>query len=137
MTVLLDTSFLLAVAFERDQNHAAAAAAMRALKSRRLVASPVVVEVFFVAATRVSYERAVQMFALLLTPAFQIITLTAEDYQRMVVLMRKYGDAELDFADVAQIAIAERLNVSQIYTFDRRDFGLVRPQHISYFELLP
>lgn len=110
---------------------------MRALKSRRLVASPVEIEVFFVAAARVSYERAVQMFALLLTPAFQIITLTAEDHQRMVALMRQYGDAELDFADVAQIAIAERLNVSQIYTFDRRDFGLVRPRHIAYFELLP
>jgi predicted nucleic acid-binding protein len=34
---LLDTSFLLAAAFERDQNHLAAARAMREIKSTLLI----------------------------------------------------------------------------------------------------
>ncbi len=50
--------------------------------------------------------------------------------------MIRYHDAELDFADVAQVAIAERLNISRIYTFDCRDFGMIRPSHIPAFDLL-
>lgn len=55
----------------------------------------------------------------------------------MSSLMRQYQDAELDIADIAQVALAERLNITQIYTFDRRDFIIVRPRHTDYFDLLP
>lgn len=134
---LLDTSFLLAAAFERDQNHSAAASVMRELKSARLIAAPVVVEVFFMAAARISYDRAIRLIDLLQSSAFQIVNLTVEDRQRMLEIMRLYHDAELDFADTAQIAIAERLKITQIYTFDRRDFSMVRPKHVSHFETLP
>lgn len=137
MTVLLDTSFLLAAAFERDQHHAEAAEALRNLKTIRLIAAPVEVETFWMVAARLSYGRVMQLFSLLQTPAFQIISLTSADRQRMLTLMQTYQDNELDFADTAQIAIAERMNISQIYTFDRRDFSIVRPAHIPYFELLP
>lgn len=65
MTALLDTSFLLAAAFDRDQNHASSAKAMREMSSGRLVASPVVVEVFFMVTARLSYHHAVQLFDLL------------------------------------------------------------------------
>jgi predicted nucleic acid-binding protein len=137
MTVLFDTSFLLAVAFERDQNHFVAAAAMREIKTTRLVVEPVVVEVFFMMTARLSYDRAIRLFQLLQTPAFQIISLTFDDRQRMIELMQRYRDAQLDIADVAQIAVAERMGVSRIYTFDKRDFSLVTPRHISHFEIIP
>lgn len=137
MTALLDTSFLLAAAFERDQNHAAASDAMRNLKGRRLVVEPVVSEIFFMVAARLSYSRAVRLFALLQTPAFEIISLTADDRQRMAALMDQYHDAQLDLADVAQIAVAERLQIETVYTFDRRDFNIMRPIHIPAMALLP
>jgi len=135
--MLLDTSFLLAAAFDQDQNHRAAADAMREMKTTRLVVEPVVVEVFFMVAARLSYDRAIRIFELLQTSAFQIISLTAQDRRRMIALMQHYRDAELDIADVAQVAVAERLNISHIYTFDRRDFSLIQPQHIPYFQLHP
>lgn len=137
MIALLDTGFLFAAAFQQDQHHTKAATAMRHMKGRRLVVAPVVIESFFVAATRLSYDRAVRMFELLQTPAFEILDLTAGDMVRMREIMRQYRDAELDIADVAQMAVAERLNITRIYTFDRRDFGMVIPKHTSHFELLP
>ncbi len=39
--------------------------------------------------------------------------------------------------DSSLVAIAERLGATSIGTLDRRHFGLVRPQHIDGFELLP
>lgn len=137
MTALLDTSFLLAAAFERDQNHTVAASALQNMTSERLVASPVVIEVFFMVTARISYDRAVTLFELMQTSAFKIINLSMLDRQRMREIMRQYQDAELDIADVAQIALAERLDVSRIFTFDRRDFSIFHPRHCEYFELLP
>lgn len=36
-----------------------------------------------------------------------------------------------------RLLLAERLNITQILTFDRRDFSVFRPAHTPYFDLLP
>lgn len=59
------------------------------------------------------------------------------DFTRAVALMDRYHDAELDFVDFCLTALGERLNITQICTFDRRDFAMIRPNHTDYFELLP
>jgi uncharacterized protein len=128
---------LLAAVFERDQNHVVAAPALRNLTTGRLVAAPVVIELFFMVSARISYGRAVALFALMQTSAFQIVDLSQRDRQRMIEIMQQYQNAALDIADVAQFALAERLGITQIYTFDRRDFSLFRPTHCDFFELLP
>jgi uncharacterized protein len=129
--------FLLAAAFERDQNHVVAAPALRNLTTGRLVAAPVVIELFFMVSARISYGRAVALFVLMQTSAFQIVDLSQRDRQRMIEIMQQYQNAALDIADVAQFALAERLGITQIYTFDRHDFSLFRPTHCDFFELLP
>jgi hypothetical protein len=55
----------------------------------------------------------------------------------MIGIMQRYRTSEFDFADVAIMAVAERLNITRICTFDRRDFGVYRPLHCGHFELLP
>jgi len=35
------------------------------------------------------------------------------------------------------IAIAERLNLTEVATVDRKHFSIVRPRHVSAFGLLP
>lgn len=39
--------------------------------------------------------------------------------------------------DCCIMALAERLHVTRIATFDRRDFSIFQPRHCGYFELLP
>jgi predicted nucleic acid-binding protein len=137
MAVLVDTSVLLAAAFSRDANHDAAAALLRALaREARIVAAPVLSELFYLTAARISYARAVEIFART-RAAFQIESLTALDMIRMQAIMEQYRDAQFDFADVAMMALAERLHITRICTLDRRDFGVFRPAHCEYFELLP
>lgn len=48
-----------------------------------------------------------------------------------------YGDVAFYIVDCCIMAIAERLGVTRIATFDRRDFSIFRPQHCDFFELLP
>lgn len=60
-----------------------------------------------------------------------------EDLPRMREIATMYDTAAFDIVDCCIMAIAERLNVTRIATFDRRDFSIFRPQHCDFFELLP
>jgi hypothetical protein len=59
------------------------------------------------------------------------------DFTRAVALMDRYRDAELDFVDCCLTALAERLNIRHICTFDRRDFSMIRPKHTEYLQMVP
>ncbi len=64
-------------------------------------------------------------------------TPTVEDYRRAAEVLRKYNDANIDFADALIVSIAERLNITKILTVDRRHFGAFKPRHCAAFEILP
>ena len=55
----------------------------------------------------------------------------------MAELVVIYGDLPLGTTDASVIAIAERLNLTDVATLDRRHFTVVRPTHISTFTLVP
>ena len=65
------------------------------------------------------------------------VELGTDDYARMADLVDQYADFPLGTTDAAVIAIAERLDVSEIATLDRRHFTVVRPRHGIAFTLLP
>ena len=130
MAVLVDTSTLLAFAFARDTNHGAASRILRSLsKETRVVAAPVVTELFYMTMVRINYVRAVRVFVST-RAAFEIQALAEADMIRMQQIMERYQDAAFDFTDVAIMAQAERLNITRICTFDRRDFSIFRPPGI-------
>jgi hypothetical protein len=137
MAVLIDTSFLLAVASRKDRHHAAARAAMQALKAERIVPLPVISELFYLLTQREHYPAAIRMFATLRTAGFRIETLTPADFARMEAIMTQYMQSRFDFADTAIMALSERLGITELYTFDRRDFTTFLPSHCDYLELLP
>ncbi|MCK6579588.1 MAG: PIN domain-containing protein [Anaerolineae bacterium] len=117
--------------------HPAARQLIDQIASKRpIVVMPVLVEVFYFAVLHAGYLPAVDMFALVLA-SFDIETLTHDDMLRMQHIMRHYKDAQFDFADAAIMAVSERLGIARIATFDRRDFTVYRPVHVTHYELLP
>jgi uncharacterized protein len=63
--------------------------------------------------------------------------LERDDLVRMAELIDTYADLRLGTVDASVIATAERLGVSTIATLDRRHFTVVRPRHVTAFELIP
>jgi len=55
----------------------------------------------------------------------------------MAELVSQYDDLRLGTTDASIIALAERLNITEIATLDRRHFTAVRPCHVEAFTLLP
>jgi len=88
-------------------------------------------------ASRIDYQTAVRVFSTLQTVAFQIEPLTAVDMVRMSEIMVQYADNQFDYVDVALMALSERLNILDVFTFDRRDFSVFRPTHTPALNLLP
>lgn len=68
---------------------------------------------------------------------FRLESLTAVDLPRILELMRQYADSNIGFVDASIVAVAERLNIRQVITLDRRHFGLIRPRHCLTFTILP
>ena len=55
----------------------------------------------------------------------------------MAELVEQYADLPLGTTDAAVITVAERLDITEIATLDRRHFTVVRPRRAAALTLLP
>ncbi len=60
-----------------------------------------------------------------------------DDLERAADLLEAYADFPLGFVDASIVAMAERLDITDLLTTDRRHFGVVRPRHCQRLRLLP
>lgn len=135
--ILIDTSALLAYYAARDAHHTQARSTMSSLKGAvRVVPAPVLVGLFHMIASRIHYDKAVQVHTIVRN-SFDIVPLAVKDLERMEVIMRQYQDAEFDYTDAAIMALSERLKITRVFTFDRRDFSIFRPTHTPTLDLIP
>ncbi|MFN8450283.1 MAG: PIN domain-containing protein [Anaerolineae bacterium] len=67
----------------------------------------------------------------------QLEPMSMPDIQRAYEIMATYAASRFDFVDCCIMALAERLNITQVCTFDRRDFAIFNPAHCDFLELLP
>lgn len=62
---------------------------------------------------------------------FTLVDLTTPDVERVAELVRRFASFPLGGTDASVIAVAERLDVRQIATFDRRHFPAITPRRRS------
>jgi hypothetical protein len=67
----------------------------------------------------------------------QLAELPLPDIGRMVDLAERYADLGRGGTDASLVAIAERLGMDRIPTFNRRHFAVVLRAHVEAFTLLP
>ncbi|MBS1886179.1 MAG: PIN domain-containing protein [Actinobacteria bacterium] len=137
MSLILDTGAIVA-AFDRDDdNHAACASLLTGTRERRIVPSPVLVEVDHLLRRYTENESFRAVLDQVRRGALVIEDLTGEDYERVRALLQTYADLKVGFVDCAVLAVTERLGESKLATLDRRHFGVMRPSHVEVLELLP
>lgn len=66
-----------------------------------------------------------------------LVPLEKEDLARVHEISVEYGSAEVDGVDCCIMALSDRLKITRIATFDRRDFSIFRPRHGAFLERLP
>lgn len=142
MTTLLDTGPVLAAARSTDKDHQRCAEFFaHPPPGPLLLPSTVLIEACWLVNDRVGAKaHAVFLDRLgndIADGKLKLTEVVPEDLARMAELARTYADARLDPTDVSVIALAERLDVTQVATLDRRDFRIVRPRHCDALTLLP
>ncbi|MGH3612796.1 MAG: type II toxin-antitoxin system VapC family toxin [Pseudonocardia sp.] len=136
--IIVDTGVLYALADRPDTHHQACVRWLKAA-AQPLIAPPLVVaEACYLIGKHlgaVSETTFLDEFGP--GKALSLTDLRQDDVMRMASLVRRYADLGLGGTDLAVIATAERLGITNIATVDGRHFTVVRPTHVESFTLLP
>ena len=136
MTVIIDTGPIVAAASVKDQHHDACVAALRGLHEPPLI-TLVVGEVCYFLNTRATPAAEASFLRSVVAGTFRLVEPAPADLERTAALIEQYADLPLGAADASVIAVAERFGIKTVLTLDQRHFRIVRPRHVSSFQLLP
>jgi hypothetical protein len=127
----------VAAAIQRDPDHDACVALFEQALSPFVIPELVITEAAHLVGRIVGPSAAASFIRELANAAVSFHCSDSRDLHRMAELMDTYADLLLGAVDAAVIATAERLGASKIATLDRRHFHIVRPAHVTAFELIP
>jgi uncharacterized protein len=102
-----------------------------------VVPTLVVTEVTYLLGTRLGWQAEVRFLGDIASGDLVLEPVHSWDLMRIAELVARYRDLPLGTVDASVVAAAERLEVTEIATTDRRHFDVVRPAHVETFELLP
>ena len=120
MKLLADTSALLALVFEKDENHRAAAAFVQANPRARFVSSDLILaEVATRLRARSSAERAVAIARdILRSRRYEVVFVDADLLDGALERMAGLADKRLSLTDCASFALMDNLGLDTAFTFD-------------------
>jgi uncharacterized protein len=137
VALICDTGPLYGAMDRSDVDHVACAELLRTFGEPLLVPAPVVVELEWLASSRLGPQPFVAFLEDVSQGELRIVELVAADYSRVRELLLEYVDLALGFVDAAVFAVVERLGETKLATLDHRHFGALRPRHAEALELLP
>ena len=120
-TLLIDTSALFALNYARDDYHANAVVYFKSLVGR---VKPIVTEWVFIETMSLMKARLGPQYAinfgrqLKASKAFYPLILNDEDKQTTWDIFERYDDKHWSYTDCSLLAVAQRLKLQRIFTFD-------------------
>ena len=134
-SLLLDTGPLVALLDRSDGAHGSCVEALRSVSGRMLTTEPVVTESLWLLDHSLAAQKA--CVELLLAADVKIIGQTSDTLKRAIVLMEKYHNVPMDYADATLVVLAENEGVADIFTLDKRGFEVYRFNGKHRFSIVP
>ncbi|MBI4679224.1 MAG: PIN domain-containing protein [Elusimicrobia bacterium] len=135
MAVLADTGFLFALLDKDDPHHQESADFLKAEKEAIMVPFVVLPEVCYLAQKYLGSHVEAAFLEGLLKGEMALEWPSLADLRRGADILR--SRPEFGVVDAMVMALAERLRIVRVATFDRRHFGSFQPSHGRPFELRP
>jgi hypothetical protein len=136
-TILVDSSFLYSVIDHNSPSYVQARQIIRVKKAIYLVPEVTLTETAFLFRRQGGSPAVARFLAGLTVAKLPFVSVTQDDLVRAREILLAYPTAKLDFVDCCIAALAERMNITQLCTYDQRDFSIIRPRHVGSFVLLP
>jgi predicted nucleic acid-binding protein len=132
---LLDTGPLVALLSRSDSAHAACVSALDGFHGHLITTEPVLTEAMHLVRRQPGAQDACLEF--FLQGGAVLVAITAERLASCKVLVTRYRDVPMDFADATLVALAEELGLTAVFTLDRRGFTTYRWRKTRRFEIVP
>ncbi len=137
MTIVLDTSGLLAAMDATQRFHDTARAVLERTRARLALSPFVLAELDYLVSTRVGSEAEVALLGEVGRGAYRLEPFSPEDVLKAKDLIERYGDSGIGLADASNVVLAHRHNTLEIFTLDERHFRALRGPGDKPFRLLP
>lgn len=133
--LLLDTGAFVALIDRSEKRHADCVNVLDNWRGPIVTTEAVVTETLYLVGPQWKAQKNCLEF--LLRGAFLLIPSTKTTLNRASVLMEKYRNVPMDFADATLVALGEELGTDIVFTLDRRGFSTYRLNQKKAFQLVP
>ena len=134
-SVLADTGALLAYLDRRDDWHDRCRAAFEHLRLPLATSTAVLTELFHLVGDDARESETARQFVR--SGALTVLALGDDDIPELCVLMHKYRDRPMDFADASLVHLAHRESITTVFTVDHADFQTYRIGGKRRFRIVP
>jgi predicted nucleic acid-binding protein len=133
--IALDTGPLVALFDKEDDNHLLCTRVFKEIKEPLITTWPVITEAFYL----LSFSPGVQddLWEFIERGVVAIYNLDMDLITTCRNLMKKYQGLPMDLADATLMTVADKENISIIFTLDHKDFKVYRTKQGKHFKLLP
>jgi predicted nucleic acid-binding protein len=132
---LIDTGAILAILDKRDRWHKVCHEAIQQLHYPLLTSEAVLTELFHMVGDAVSQKEATWQF--LRSGVIVVASIEHSEIHHLHLLMSRYADRPMDFADATLVYLATRESIETILTVDQTDFAVYRLARKRRFRILP
>jgi len=133
--LLLDTGAFVALVNRSEKRHADCVAALEDWTGAIVTTEAVLTETLHLVGPRWQAQEVCLEF--LKRRAFLLVPTTHAVLERVSVLMAKYEDVPMDYADATLVALGEELDTNLVFTLDRRGFSTYRLKGRKTFQIIP
>ena len=122
--LLLDTGAFVALVDRSERRHIDCVEVLEDWSGRIVTTEAVLTETLHLVGPRWQAQKVCLEF--LLRGAFLMVPPSQASLKRVSVLMEKYRDVPMDYADATLVALGEELGTDLVFTLDRRGFSTYR-----------
>ncbi|NOY65210.1 MAG: PIN domain-containing protein [Nitrospirae bacterium] len=133
--VLLDTGAFVALLDRSERNHKQCVEFFKDFQGQLLTTEPVLTETIYLLGPSVKAQKVSVEF--ILKGGAVLVPQSLESLSRVKVLMDKYSDIPMDFADATLVVLAEETGIREVFTLDRRGFSVYRIHGRKSFKIWP
>ena len=133
--ILLDTGAFVALVDRSERRHADCVAVLEAWSGAVVTTDAVLTETLYLVGPRWQAQKVCLEFVL--RGAFLLFPSSQASLKRVSVLMEKYRNVPMDYADATLVALGEELGTDRVFTLDRRGFSAYRLNQRKAFQLVP
>lgn len=133
--LLLDTGPFVALVDRSEKLHDACVGALESWMGAIVTTEAILTETLYLVGPQWRAQKAALEF--ILRGAFQMVPSSNASLQRVAVLMERYRNVPMDFADATLVVLGEELETDRVFTLDRRGFSTYRMNQRKPFRVIP